>query len=182
MKQNWRVFMNIYNKLLNNLEQLKLLKIKEYLDNYINLINDKKMDIVQALFELTEEERELFEKGNRDVAIQISWQFEGCAVLLWTLGLLDYPSYPDTLVNPDEITSIISSCNNYSEFIRKCEFRSVEEILDLADLTYRYNWYCVDAQIEGEEPKINSEIVVERYRALKWLLTDEKWDKVDINT
>ena len=54
MKQNWRVFMNIYNKLLNNLEQLKLLKIKEYLDNYINLINDKKMDIVQALFELTE--------------------------------------------------------------------------------------------------------------------------------
>ena len=62
MKQNWRVFMNIYNKLLNNLEQLKLLKIKEYLDNYINLINDKKMDIVQALFELTEEEIKLKEE------------------------------------------------------------------------------------------------------------------------
>ena len=62
MKQNWRVFMNIYNKLLNNLEQLKLLKIKEYLDNYINLINDKKMNIVQALFELTEEEIKLKEE------------------------------------------------------------------------------------------------------------------------
>lgn len=156
-------------------------KKKKYIKESKKFFN-KLLDKYNVKDIMTKEERELFEKGNRDVAIQISWQFEGCAVLLWTLGLLDYPSYPDTLVNPDEITSIISSCNNYSEFIRKCEFRSVEEILDLADLTYRYNWYCVDAQIEGEEPKINSEIVVERYRALKWLLTDEKWDKVDINT
>lgn len=156
-------------------------KKKKYIKESKKFFN-KLLDKYNVKDIMTKEERELFEKGNHDVAVQISWQFEGCAILLWALGLLEHISYPDTLVNPDEITSIISSCNNYSEFVQKCAFRPVEEILDLADLTYRYNWYCVDAQIEGEEPKINSEIVVERYRALKWLLTDEKWDKVDINT
>lgn len=48
--------MNNYNKLLNNLEKLKLNKFKEQLDSYINLINDKKIDIVESLYKLTEEE------------------------------------------------------------------------------------------------------------------------------
>lgn len=45
--------MNNYNKLLNNLETLKLKKFKEKLDVYIDLINNKKKDIVEALYELT---------------------------------------------------------------------------------------------------------------------------------
>ena len=34
--------MSNYNKLLNNLEKLQLIKIKENIDCYLNLINDKK--------------------------------------------------------------------------------------------------------------------------------------------
>lgn len=45
--------MNNYNKLLNNLEVLKLLKIKDKLDEYIDLINNKKKTIIDALWELT---------------------------------------------------------------------------------------------------------------------------------
>ena len=45
--------MNNYVKLLNNLEKLKLIKVKENLDNYIELINNKKKDIVESLYELT---------------------------------------------------------------------------------------------------------------------------------
>ena len=45
--------MNNYNKLLNNLEVLNLIKIKENIDNYIELINEKKKDIVDSLYELT---------------------------------------------------------------------------------------------------------------------------------
>ena len=41
--------MNNYNKLLNNLEVLNLIKIKENIDNYIELINEKKKDIVDSL-------------------------------------------------------------------------------------------------------------------------------------
>ena len=45
--------MSNYTKLINNLEELKLEKIKENLDIYIDLINNKKKDIVDALYELT---------------------------------------------------------------------------------------------------------------------------------
>lgn len=131
---------------------------------------------------MTKEEKELFEKDDKNLAVQISWQFEGLSILLWTLGLIDDISFPDTLVDTDSLTAIISSCDSYSEFISKCSLRNIYEILDLADLTYRYNWYCVDARINSEEPIINPEVVMERHRALKWLLTDEKWDKVAINT
>lgn len=45
--------MNNYNKLLNNLEVLKLLKIKDKLDEFIDLINNKQKTIIDALYELT---------------------------------------------------------------------------------------------------------------------------------
>ena len=53
--------MSNYNKLLNNLETLKLEKIKENLDTYIDLINTKKKDIVDAFYELTNLEIKLME-------------------------------------------------------------------------------------------------------------------------
>ena len=54
--------MNNYNKLLNNLEILKLSKIKDNLDTYIDLINSKKKDIVDSLYELTNLEIQLMEE------------------------------------------------------------------------------------------------------------------------
>ena len=51
--------MSNYTKLINNLEELKLEKIKENLDIYIDLINNKKKDIVDALYELTNLEMKL---------------------------------------------------------------------------------------------------------------------------
>ena len=51
--------MNNYVKLLNNLEVLQLEKIKQNLDKYIDLINNKEKDVVEALYELTSLEIEL---------------------------------------------------------------------------------------------------------------------------
>lgn len=48
-----------YNRLLNNLESLKLEKMKEHLDDYIQMINEGKKDMVEALYELTSLEMEL---------------------------------------------------------------------------------------------------------------------------
>lgn len=45
--------MNNYNKLLNNLEELNLIKIKENINQYIDLINDKTKTFVDAFYELT---------------------------------------------------------------------------------------------------------------------------------
>lgn len=51
--------MSNYVKLNNNLEVLKLTKIKENLDMYIELINAKEKNIVDALYELTNLEIDL---------------------------------------------------------------------------------------------------------------------------
>lgn len=64
--------MNNYNKLLNNLEILKLIKIKDNLDNYIDLINNKKKDLVDGLYELTNLEISTFEEKRRLHSIQFA--------------------------------------------------------------------------------------------------------------
>ena len=51
--------MSNYIKLTNNLEILKLERIKQNLDKYIELINNKEKDLVDALYELTNLEIEL---------------------------------------------------------------------------------------------------------------------------
>ena len=45
--------MNNYGKLLNNLEYLNLTTIKNNLDKYIDLVNDKEKSFVDSLYELT---------------------------------------------------------------------------------------------------------------------------------
>lgn len=46
-----------YNKLLNNLTDLKLERMKDNLPQYIDMINSGNKTIVDALYELTEKEK-----------------------------------------------------------------------------------------------------------------------------
>lgn len=64
--------MNNYNKLLNNLETLKLLKIKNNIDNYIDLINNKKKDIIESLYELTNMEIDMMNEKKIHHSIQFA--------------------------------------------------------------------------------------------------------------
>ena len=50
--------MKNYNKLINGLEDLGLLKIRDNLDTYLNLINNNEKSIVDALYELVTKEIE----------------------------------------------------------------------------------------------------------------------------
>ena len=47
---------------MNNLEELKLERIKENLDTYVDLVNSKEKDMVDALYELTRLELQLKEE------------------------------------------------------------------------------------------------------------------------
>ena len=48
-----------YNKLLNNLDELKLQAIKANLPNYIDMVTNKDKSFIDALYELTEKEKSL---------------------------------------------------------------------------------------------------------------------------
>ena len=165
---------NFASDIVNNTKKKYLKDSKKFFNNLL--------DTFHVRDAMTREEKELFNKMDKDLAMQISWQFEGNLILMWCLGLIEEIPFPDVLVDPDEITSIVSSCSSYKEFTEKCLFRDVQDVLDLADLIYRYDWYCVDCESKGLEPSINSEVVIERHRAINWLLTNEEWDNVEINT
>lgn len=62
--------MNEYNKILNNLEKLKLEKIRSYLPNYIEEITKKKIPFQSALLELTNKEIEY--RDERASKIQVT--------------------------------------------------------------------------------------------------------------
>lgn len=47
-----------YNKLINNLELLKLYQIKESISSYIDLVSDGSKNFTDAIYELTEKEKE----------------------------------------------------------------------------------------------------------------------------
>lgn len=64
--------MNNYNKLLNNLETLKMNKIKENIDTYIELINTKQKDIVDAFYELTKLEIDIMAEKRMQHSIQFA--------------------------------------------------------------------------------------------------------------
>ena len=57
-----------YNKLLNNLTDLKLERMKDSLPQYIDMINSGNKTIVDALYELTEKEKSFKkEKSNQSL-------------------------------------------------------------------------------------------------------------------
>lgn len=88
--------MSNYNKLLNNLESLKLNKIRENIDGYIDLINNKEKDIVEALYELTNLEIDMLEHKR----ILHSIQFAGFPFIK---SLEDYDFSFQPAINKEQI-------------------------------------------------------------------------------
>lgn len=64
--------MSNYNKLLNNLETLKLDKTKENIDIYADMINNKKIDFINSLYELTSLEVEVLEQKVIHGCVQVA--------------------------------------------------------------------------------------------------------------
>lgn len=91
--------MNNYNKLLNNLETLNLLQIKNNIDNYIDLINNKKKDFVESMYELTNLEMTLKQERAINACVKVA-NFP----FLKTLDDFDFSFQPS--INKDEILDL----------------------------------------------------------------------------
>jgi hypothetical protein len=118
--------------------------------------------------------------------IQFTWRYECYWVLLWALNYVEELSRPDQICDvPRAVSMLVNKTSE--EFIRDAKLRSKSEILDAADLIYRYDWACVDARVNGRTiPSwVESSVVVERHYALNWLIgyaEDEGWDNVSTDT
>ncbi len=64
--------MNNYTKLLNNLETLKLDKIKDYYPNFIDKVTKNNISITDALYELTNKEIEYRDERSSQIQVTVS--------------------------------------------------------------------------------------------------------------
>ncbi|RKG32127.1 DUF4272 domain-containing protein [Acinetobacter tianfuensis] len=141
---------------------------------------------MQVIDQLTEKEKAIInrEYQQQDV-INMVWKYEACWVLLWALGIVDELNYPAEIIDCNFAIQAVTSAETFEAFMAKVTLRSVEEMLDQADLIYRYDWACVDARLKQQAApaNLNSSVVVERHGALNWLIQAESdWDSPDVST
>ncbi|KYQ84295.1 hypothetical protein AWW72_09855 [Acinetobacter sp. NRRL B-65365] len=136
--------------------------------------------------ELTVKEKNILNRSaaQQDI-VNMIWKYEAYWVLLWALGIVDELKYPDEIADCDFAIEVVSRCRSLQEFMQQVRLRDIEEILDEADLIYRYDWACVDARLKQQNApsNLNASIVLERHGALNWLIQAEAdWDNPDVST
>ncbi len=119
--------------------------------------------------------------------LNMIWRYEGCWVLLWALGMVKSLDFPRQICDCVAAIGLVTAHDSFASFCKEIQMRSADEVLDEADLIYRYHWACVDARINGRPMPggMNEEVVVERHMALNWLIGDEwalDWDDIEVHT
>lgn len=110
---------------------------------------------------------------------------EAAWTLLWALGYVESLGMPTHICDAAEAVGYIVGKSTV-EFIAAARLRPLAEILDQADLIYRYDWAVVDAHINGRELPAGLEgiVVQQRHYALNWLIRymDQEWDHISTDT
>lgn len=117
--------------------------------------------------------------------IKFSWRYECAWVLLWALGYVDTLAKPENICDVTKLVGILRD-RSTEQFVQDAKLRSLDEILDQADLIYRYNWAATDARIKSKPAPANLEagVVQERHYVLNWLIgyMDQEWDDISTDT
>ena len=144
----------------------------------------------EGLWDAVSDEEQSFlqdENANDHLAMQFGWRAEAIWLLLWALGLVETLELPVDQCSVEDILERVPSLGDPTEpFISSAKLRSVPEILDVSDLTYRAHWATRD---RGEDAQaqcgdLHPDVVVERHKAVNWLTCYENldWDEVTTDT
>ena len=91
---------------------------------------------------------------------------------------------PERLVDPATLIDLIEP-DDGKAFVANARMRPQAEILDAADLIYRYHWAVREAGLNKRPApaRLDGEVVMERHRGLNWLIGYEaEWDEVTTDT
>lgn len=137
--------------------------------------------------ELTLKERAFvaLEVPSQRERVQFTWRYEALKALMWALGHLPELDYPAAICDVPSLVRLIAQ-SDPKRFLEEARVRAAREILDEADLIYRYNWACVSARVKSQPAPagLNAGIVVERHYALNWLIGygGQDWDNISTDT
>ncbi len=136
--------------------------------------------------ELNEKERRIMDGTyTQQDLYDMDWAYEAYWSLAWALGLVDDISNGGQMCDCSAaVNFFFDDCKTLDDFIEKCELRDTEEILDLLDLYYRYNW-AINNKYVNKTAKIgnlNPSLVIERRRGLQWIVSEEDdWYDIEMH-
>jgi hypothetical protein len=116
--------------------------------------------------------------------IQFTWRHEAAWTLLWALGFVPELGKPAQMCDVNFAVSTKLE-RTTSQFIEDSNLRPIADILDQADLIYRYHWAVTNARIKGQQipAALDPGVTEERHYALNWLIgTEQAWDHVTTDT
>lgn len=151
----------------------------------------KSKDMLETLQEkyqiydfLSDDEKAYIQQPQQEQHAKFGWRYECCAVLCWALSLLDLQE-PTEICDASKIGKILWN-HDFESLMDLAKRRSAEEILQMQDLVFRYDWACVDARIHQKElPQLNAEVIYEWHYTLNWLVQAygiADWDDVQPHT
>ncbi|KAJ3198549.1 hypothetical protein HK101_000064 [Irineochytrium annulatum] len=80
--------------------------------------------------------------------IAFSWGYEAYHVMLWALGYVEELGAPTELCNVGKDVGYLQQKDSFADFLSNASLRNKSEILDEADLIYRYNWEWDDVRTD----------------------------------
>ncbi|MBX9695305.1 MAG: DUF4272 domain-containing protein [Cyanobacteria bacterium] len=137
---------------------------------------------------LTQREKEILSKRNDELTeqelINLFWYIESLWALMWVGNLIEQMPFDRPV--EDFMASLapnLQKNEDRSRFSKMMRMREVDEIFRMLDLYFRLHWYASDGQLNGysTEP-VELSIVMERRKALEWVLSNQGWDEVDLST
>lgn len=134
--------------------------------------------------EILNDERKYFEKkelSKKDI-IRLSWNQESLLTLAWCLGLLSELPLPDLEADLSSIFPKIPPQIEVSKFATQSKRIDLRRILEEADLYYCYHWATRHPEKWTHPVSLNLDVVIERRRALDWVISDKRFNEVTLDT
>jgi Domain of unknown function (DUF4272) len=127
-----------------------------------------------------------FAKSSAQLQDRFWGQQESLYVLGWSLGWVECVDTTDYL--PEDFGSIfpdITKGDSPEHFRSKCRLRSLETLLVELDFWYCLHWWVTEHRNDSEQRKkmiLSTVAIRARRKALEWMVTDQDWDEVSLDT
>lgn len=114
-----------------------------------------------------------------------AYQVEGLWALAWSLKIVEELDFGKACAgNFVSLMPDLETQESSADFQGRAYLRTHEEIVAKCDLAYRLHWAVRQSELDGKSTpgKVAPYVITERRRAFEWLLSDENWDDISLDT